>query len=152
LLLVHELNIIPLRWNEFYPIILLLIGSILLIQGIMKKTGGALFWGINLFGAGVFYSLRNYDVIPYYTIPNTWPIFSIILGLAFVSLFILNRKDWGVLIPGGLFLVIGLNYFLDYFNYWRLQTILQTYWPIALIVAGVIIILVNLSRKKTDEV
>ncbi|MBN1154656.1 hypothetical protein JXB12_07010 [candidate division KSB1 bacterium] len=148
LLLIHELDFIPVRWSQFFPVILVLIGLLLFIWGIRGRIGGGLFWGIVFLGAGIFYVIRNYELIPYHSMPTTWPIFSIILGIAFLSLFILNRNDWGVLIPAIVLLLIGLNYFLDYFNYWRLQEILHTYWPLSLVLAGVFVIVVSLNRKK----
>ena len=150
-LLCYEFNWIPLDWYQLYPIGMICIGLILVIWGIMKRTGNGLFWGIVVLGAGIFFALRNYDFIRYYSIHTMWPVFAIILGIAFLSLFILNRNDWGVLIPAVFLLFFGSNYFLEYFDYWRLQEFFHTYWPISLIVAGIIVVVVSLGRKRKDN-
>ena len=80
ILLIHRLNIFHFDWYQTYPLIFTLIGLTLLISGILNANGSALFWGTNFTLAGIFFLLRNYDVINYYYMHDVWPIFFMIFG------------------------------------------------------------------------
>lgn len=147
LLLFHKLNLFYFDWSRTYPMIFMLIGVTLLISSIMNKISSAIFWGTIFFLIGILFFLRNFNFIDYYYIHDIWPTFLIIFGIAFVILFIVNPKDWGVLIPGTILLFFGTTFLFKNFHYWRAQELIQRYWPLILIVIGIGIILGSLKKK-----
>jgi len=150
LLLVHKLSPYSFGWYEIYPLILMGLGALLFVSVPGKRDKGAVFPGTILFLLGLFFFLRNYDVIPYYYMREVWPIFLIILGLAFVAIFITKPRDWGVLIPAGIFLFLGVVFLLRkfYIIYWDVWDIVSDYWPVILIIIGGGIILGSLKRHQ----
>ena len=59
------------------------------------------------------------------------------LGLGFCLIWVLERKHWWALIPGGILVMVGLS------NFWGIMQ----FWPIALIALGVYL-LFDQSRRK----
>ena len=62
-----------------------------------------------------------------------WPLFLAAPGLGFILLYFLGKRDKGLLIPGGLLLLLGLLFLVRHLEYIR-------YWPVLLIVFGIILI------------
>ncbi len=149
LLLVHKLIPYSFGWYEMYPLILIGLGILLFVSILGKRDRGAIFPGTILFLLGLFFLLRNYDIIPYYYIREIWPVFLIILGLAFVAVFFTKPSDWGLLIPAGIFLLLGIVLLLRKLHiiYWDIWDIVSDYWPIILIIIGGGIILGSLKRQ-----
>jgi hypothetical protein len=149
LLLVHKLTPYSFGWYEIYPLILIALGALIFVSVIGKRDKGAVFFGTIFFLLGLFFFLRNYDIIPYYYMREVWPTFLIILGLAFGSIFITKPSDWGVLIPAGIFLFLGVVFLLRKLHviYWDIGDIIADYWPVILIIIGGGIILGALKRS-----
>ncbi len=149
LLLVNKLVPYAIGWFEIYPLILMAIAILIFISVIGKRDKGAVFFGTFLFLLGLFFSLRNYDIIPYYYMREIWPIILIILGLSFVSVFITKPADWGVLIPGGILLLLGIVFLLRKLDiiYLDIGDIIADYWPVILIIIGGGIIAGALKRQ-----
>lgn len=149
LLLIHKLTPYSFGWYEIYPLILISMGVLFFVSIIHKRDKGAIFPGTIFFLLGLFFFLRNYEIIPYYYMREVWPMFLIILGLAFVAIFITKPGDWGVLIPAGIFLFLGIVFLLRkfYIIYWDIWDIIADYWPVILIIIGGGIILGALKRQ-----
>ena len=154
-LLLHKLMPGFFGWREIYPLIFLAIGIWLIIEAILpgKPDRGAVFPGTIFLLLGVFFALRNYDLIPYYYLAEIWPIFLIILGFAFLSLFLVNPRDQGNLIPAGLFLFFGILLLLDKLEIidWNVWDTLADYWPVILILIGVAIIAKSMKKSVAEE-
>lgn len=148
ILLVHELNLFYLDWTRTYPIIFILIGLTLFVSVIINKNSSVVFWGTIFFLFGFFFFLRNFDFIEYYHPHDIWPIFFIIFGIAFIVLFVVKPQDWGVLIPGCLFVLIGTTFLARNFHFWRVQEIVERYWSLLLIIIGIGIILGSLKKRR----
>ncbi len=142
-------------WRELYPLFLLALGLWLIIEALLpgRKDRGAVFPGTVLFLFGLFFFLRNYDFIPYYYVHEVWPIFLIILGLAFFSLFLVNPRDRGSLIPASLFLFFGVVLLLQKLDViqWDFSDVFADYWPLILVFIGLGIIVSSLRRPGIDE-
>ncbi|NOZ62967.1 MAG: hypothetical protein GXO74_15025 [Calditrichaeota bacterium] len=142
-------------WRELYPLILLVLGIWLVIEAMLpdKKDRGAIFPGTILLLLGLFFSLRNYDLIPFYYVREVWPIFLIILGFAFLALFLVNPRDQGSLIPASLFLFFGVILLLRKLSIidWEIGNFFADYWPVILIFVGLGIIANSLRRPGIDE-
>ena len=149
LLLVNKLVPYSIGWYEIYPLILMALGVLIFISVIGKQDKGAVFFGTFLVLLGLFFFLRNFDIIPYYYMREVWPIFLIILGLSFVSVFITKPYDWGVLIPGGILLFLGIVFLLRKLHiiYLDIGDIIADYWPVILIIIGGGIILGALKKQ-----
>lgn len=149
LLLIHKLTPYSFGWYELYPLILIGLGLLFFASIVHKRDKGAVFPGTIVLLLGLFFFLRNYDIIPYYYMREVWPIFLIILGIAFLAIFITKPADWGVLIPAGIFLFLGIVFLLRKFHiiYWDIWDIIADYWPVILIIIGGGIILGALKRQ-----
>ncbi len=149
LLLVNKLVPYSIGWYEIYPLVLMAIGVLIFVSVIDKRDKGAVFFGTFFFLLGLFFFLRNFDIIPYYYMREVWPIILILLGLSFLSLFIAKPGDWGVLIPGGILLFLGIAFLLRKLHiiYLDIGDILADYWPVILIIIGGGIILGALRRQ-----
>lgn len=146
-------KIIPdlISWRHIYPVTLIGLGLWWLLSAgcYHKKDKGGIFPGTILFFIGLFFLLRNFDIVPYYYVRDIWPIFLIIFGLGFVASFFAKPTDWGVLIPGAIFLFLGVFFLLKmyYIIDWELWELIGDYWPVLLILIGGSIILGSLRRK-----
>lgn len=83
--------------------------------------------GIVLIIVGILLLIRNMDIFDF-SLSNFWPIIFIILGVAFhISYFSGKRTDPGLLVPGGLFLGLGVTFQISVlFNIWHIM------WPFIL--------------------
>ena len=156
ILLIHKLVPDFLGWRQLYPLIILGLGIMYLFRASMKprNSRGGVFPGTILLLAGIFFILRNYDLVPFYYVRDVWQVFVIIFGLGFLALYIANPKDWGVLIPAGIFIFIGVLSLLKmYFIIdWELWDILSDYWPTILILIGLAIIINSLRKENFKSV
>lgn len=149
LLFLDKLGFYSLRWSTTYPLILMLLGIIFFSWVWRRGDKGAVFPGTILFLLGVFLFLRNNYLLPAYYLWEFWPVFLIIVGLAFLVLFIFKPYDWGVLVPGGILLFFGTVLFLDniYYLPWQTRELVGTFWPVILIIIGIGIILGQFKRR-----
>jgi len=93
------------------------------------KNRGNLLLGIILVAIGALFLMRNFGIAGFqfltmrFVIARFWPvIFLVIPGLAFhFAFFSGNRRDAGILVPGGILLVIGITLQLSAsFGIWHL--------------------------------
>ncbi len=147
LLLIHKLNILYFDWPKTYPIVFVAIGIALFASYFFNRNSNSVFWGTIFTLGGVFFFLRNYHFIDYYYVREVWPVFMMILGIAFIVLFIVRPQDWGVLIPGGILLILGTSFLLRSLHLWHAQEIIRRYWPLLLILIGAGIILSSLKKN-----
>jgi hypothetical protein len=147
-LLMDKMRLFDFGWTEIYPIIFLLIAGVSFIHAFTDQKNSA-FWG-GMFGVlGVFFFLRNFELIPFYWFHEFWPI---ALGLGFFSLFIFSPKNWGVLIPGVILSGLGLMFTLESLDLIQdvfevVTDVIWTYWPLILILIGVGLILDSVKRQ-----
>ena len=148
LMLIHKLDLFYFCWTDVYPFIFIGIGVMLLITAQNHKNHSAIFWGTIFTLLGTFFFLRNFGFINYYFISEIWPIFMLIMAIGFITLFIFNPRDWGVLIPATLFLLIGTIFLLRNLHLEEAYDFLIHYWPLLLIIIGVVVIGSNLKKRK----
>ena len=152
LLLINKLLPGYLTWRHVYPLVLLALGILMLLSAFSRsrKDRGAVFPGTILFLIGLFFSLRNFDLVEYYYVREVWPIFLIIAGVGFLALFLVRPEDTGNLIPAGILLTLGVLFLLKklYLIDVELGEIIADYWPVILILIGANIIFVSLRRRR----
>ena len=150
LIILHKLDIFHIYWRDIYPVLFIGLGLWFFLNVFVKKQRGLAFPGTLFLLLGLFFVLRNYHIFYRFYIDEYWPIFLIILGLAFVVQFLFRPQDWGILIPGTIFLVIGLA-FLARTMHWLLpyeiEFYFEKYWPVLLILIGLGIILSSFKKK-----
>ena len=74
---------------------------------------------------------------------NLWPVFVIAPAVGFVSLYFGGAKDSDLLIPAGILTGLGIIFFLVSYN-------LGEYWPILLILIGIVMIVLHLLNKRKN--
>lgn len=148
-LLVNKLTSYSFGWDEIYPLILIALGVLIFISVIGKQDKGAVFFGTFFFLIGLFYFIKNCELISHYYMRAEWQTFLVILGLAFLSVFIAKPSDWGVLIPAAIFLFLGAGFLLRKFHviYWDIGHVISDYWPVILIIIGGGIIVGAVKRQ-----
>ena len=138
ILLLDSFDVIVFHWSY----ILIALGAAFFVISFISTDKGAVFPGTILFLTGLFFLLR-YNYILGDSMFYLWPIFPAIVGIAFLALFIFRPSDWGLLIPGGILLFVGiifLAYNYDFFDY-NPGRIVSRYWPVILIAIGAKMIL-----------
>jgi hypothetical protein len=97
---------------------------------------------INLL-VGVFFFAFTFKIVPWRDMAIFWPVFPLIVGIAFVVAFLFSGfHNWGLLIPGGIAAgvgVVGLAYTV--FREDEIIAPLLGYWPVLLIGLGILILI-----------
>jgi len=88
------------------------------------------FWGVLCILFGILF-LANYIFdINLFQMHNLWPLFILIPGLCFESIFYTTKKVPALLIPGGILSVIGMLFFFEIVTNWELSAYT---WPIYIV-------------------
>jgi hypothetical protein len=144
-------------------IALITIGAIFLLPNFTELTLRDL-WPILMLGPGVLFFIgfsadrRNYGLLMPGSILTTygllflfnsivgwqmmevlWPTFMLGPALGFLLMYFLGKKEMGLLVPGIVFGILTLTFFLH-------NTGFASFWPVLIIIAGIILIIK--SRKK----
>lgn len=143
------------HWFHIYPVLMFLISVFLFIETVRRRHSGSLFWGVVFFILGIFFCLRNFAIIPHFYPDEYWPVFLVALGAGFVAQFVYRPQNWGVLIPAGLFLFFGVGFSMYTFHgyFWGWESFIENYWPIALILIGILVFvrsLMSSDKEPTD--
>ncbi|MFC1564324.1 hypothetical protein ACFL6G_05270 [candidate division KSB1 bacterium] len=150
------------EWNLIIPLIAVLIGLKMWITALMTPHKGKVFPGTLFLVLGAFFFSYNYGLLDRYIYFDTiWPIFPTSLGLAFLSLFLVNFRNWLSLFPAVIFLGIGLISFaivLDAIDYWTIEDFwyenedlfynIGDWAPLLVIFIGLILIVSSIRRAK----
>ena len=154
-LLLDRLHLFMFGWVQIYPIIFLIIAAVSFLNAASGHKNSA-FWGGIFAVLGLFFFLRNFDIIPFFWFSEFWPIFLIALGVGFLVLYIFNPRDWGVLIPGfilvsigGLFALDSMSLIEDAFDF--IFEVVSVYWPLVFVLFGLGLILNSLRTAKESE-
>lgn len=157
--LLINLNVIPsLGINKMWPGIVVLVGLIFWLGFIFGKDHdpGLTFVGTIAILVGLFFFLFTLNVnlfglghVTWGAMGQLWPAFPLIVGLAFVVLWIAGRfRDGGVLVPAVVLLVVGIGGFaytlgdVPFF-----QDVLR-WWPLLLIGLGLLVLLRAIVRPR----
>lgn len=126
-----------LDWDFYWAVVLIIVGGVLFLYAIVKRSEGGIFPGSFLFLLGLIFLLYEIGVID--PLNETWPLILIVLGISFVMIFLIRPQDWGVLIPGGILVVLGLIFLLRNYRYisWDAVGDILQWWPLILVAMGV---------------
>jgi hypothetical protein len=100
---------------------LLMPGSILIVYGLLF----------------LYCSIEGWYLMSYW-----WPVFILGPGIGFFMMYILGEREKGMLVPASILSGIAILFMVSHSGLWR-------YWPVALIIIGVIMIIRN--RKGRSE-
>ncbi len=159
-LLLANLNLIPpFSIAQMWPGLVVLVGLMFWLGFIFGKEHdpGLAFVGTIVTLCGLFFFLFTFNVdllglgrVDWGDMTLLWPAFPLIVGLAFVVMWLAGRcRDGGLLIPAGILLLVGVGGFA--FTLGRVpifQNILQ-WWPLLLIVFGLVILIQAFTRSRT---
>lgn len=145
-ILFHNLGLITLSWKVLWPAFPLLVGLLLYFQFYNSRDKGILIPATLLTGIGIFFFFFTLpNGLPWARMGQWWPIFPLFLGLGFFFTYLADRKDTGLLIPTTVLLVVG-GIFLAGNVEWAMTYL--RYWPIILILVGLVVLLGNLGEGK----
>jgi hypothetical protein len=86
--------------------------------------------GGSLITFGVLFLLSNFHVL---SVEKFWPIFVLGPGISFIAAFIIQRKNYGFLMPGTILTIIGMMFFYCEWFSWNSMEYL---WPLFIIAPG----------------
>jgi hypothetical protein len=157
--LLVNLGVIPwLPISQMWPALVVLVGVLFWLGFILdrKHDPGLAFVGTIVTLTGLFFMLFTFNVnllglgrVDWGDMRLLWPAFPLIVGIAFVVMWLAGRcRDGGLLIPAGILLLVGLGGFaFTLGNVPLFQNILQ-WWPLLLIFFGIVILIQSIRRPR----
>ena len=146
-LLLDRLDVMDVEFSKIFWPIVILFGLMRVGQGFSRNIQRRVFVGTVIFLYGLFFFLRSTDYVDMHGqvfIPATF----LILGIAFFMMFLNNFKEWVFLLPAILLCGVGAAFILSELGYlyrYDVWEAVRLYWPLALVIIGLAIIL----RRKT---
>ena len=150
-LLLDRFNLVEVDFATIFWPLVMLFGLVAAGRGFSLNKRGKVFWGTIWFLYGLFFYLRSADFVD---VPSRMLLASsfLIFGIAFFMMFLNNIQDWMYLIPATILSALGVLFILaryDLISYWELRESIHLYWPVALILFGLAMIL---RRRRQDDV
>jgi len=151
LLLLNQLDIFSFDWNVLWPSLVILLGVFFFVR--VPRDRGAIFPGVLFFLTGLLFLAKNLAWNEPYIDVSIGGMLMIILGLAFVALYIVQPENWGLLIPAGLFLFFGFIVWADRVGIidWYTRRQILRLWPALLIFIGAGIVISGLQASKRPK-
>jgi len=131
-------------WTERYGLILL--GGIVLTQNLMRRKK-RITLGATLVFIGAFHLYLDYSDA---STRQLWPVYLLIPGFSLIASYALQTNRWFSLISG-IFLAAFGSIFLArelYLIPYGFAAAARTYWPLTLVLGGLIIVCVTLLKNK----
>ncbi len=110
-----------------------------------SKKQSNIFLGIFLILAGIFFLLIQLGKIHWV---NFWPIILIFLGLLFLVTFVIDRRNYGLLMPGTILTLVGLLFLYMTFKDWYCM---EALWPTFVLAPGIGFWLMHLLGPKSNQ-
>jgi hypothetical protein len=126
-------------FRDFGDYLLLMIGAVFMYAYFSTRAGyraGFLIPGAILLGIGTGHVLEKYDLLHFWQ--GAADISGLTLGLGFCLIWVLERRHWWALIPGGILVASSLS---DSLMIGRL-------WPLGLILLGAYLLYEQYRRSK----
>jgi hypothetical protein len=135
--------------DRIYPFFLLTIAIVLLIEAVWKGRASLFFWSVVVLQIGLFFGLRNFGVLPYFSGEEYWPFFLFAAGLGFFALFLFQPDRWGTLVPAALLLFFGLTASMETFDTVprALEWLHDHFGPVFLLLSGSVLLIHSAVRK-----
>jgi hypothetical protein len=130
----NNFEAINLDWEVLWTYFILLLGLIFWLGFIFDRSkDGLIMPGTILLTYGIILNLHmrfgNMDIL--------WPFFILGPAFGFYAMYLLGKRDRGLLIPAVILTIIGSIFLLQSYSYIRYV------WPLVLVVLGVLLLLRN---------
>ena len=138
-MLLHRLHVVSIHWQTLVWAIIALFGLYRALDGFAVNMRGRIFWGSLIFFVGLYNVLRWLDVV-YLDRSYLFPLFVAAVGGSFLITYLSSPREWHILVPSVFFLGLGglmIGTEMGYLYRWDVIPLVNTYWPVALIVFGV---------------
>lgn len=90
----------------------------------MEEKKHNLIWGILLIAVGGIFLIGNFTSLG---MDGLWPLFPLAVGIAFWVGYFHDKKNFGLLMPGSILIVVSLLFFYCiFYGWWRMEYL----WPV----------------------
>lgn len=151
-LLLDRLHVLYIGFGHVLWAAVLLLGALHVAQGFSLNARGKIFWGTVIFLYGLYFLLHTFPTIVFRShlfVPATF----LIIGAGFFMMYLNNFRKWSLLIPAIILFSVGTAILLgrlELSSFWEVGWSIRRYWPVVLILLGLIILLKNqVKRRKT---
>lgn len=147
-MLLHRLGVVDFGWHAALWGIVALFGAFKLVMAFTTRRSGAAFWGTVLLMLGGYQMLEELGMV-YISSYLLFPWTVVLVGVGFLMMFAVQPRNWHVLVPSVVFMGAGALMVLaelGYFDRWDVVDAFRQYWPIALILFGITLLL---NRKSS---
>lgn len=127
---------------------LFILGILGLLKGLSASPRRNIYLPVFILTLGAYYLLGDAG---FYYIDRglTITVVILLLGVSFYPLYFLVNRKWSYLLYGNLIMAVGLlflAYYLDYIPTYIFRTVVEDYWPVALIIIGIAYLINSLIR------
>jgi len=148
-ILMKKFHVITFRTSELIWPLFALMGLFVTGRGLADHRKGKIVGGTVIFLYSIFFFVRSMDSF-YVPIDLIVPATFLIFGIVFLMLFVNRPGDWYFLVPGIVLMAVGTSIMLTEYGYWygwEVRYYLKTWWPAALVLLGLGMILKRRGQK-----
>lgn len=151
LLLLNNLAVFHVEFDSIWPLGLAAFGLLFFFSVPGKAHKGAVFPGTIFLLTGLFLFLWENRIIPRGD-GTMWPPFLIIVGIAFVVLYIWDRREHETLLLGVILAAVGAIFMADTYYYlpWSPWELIVRSWPLVLVFIGGSILVRGWERRRLE--
>lgn len=164
------------KTNSFWGVVLIVVGLVVLADRytVFELPGIGQLWPLFLlvpglvFEASYFSTRKNpgilvpggiltilgglflFEIVTKWNyVMYTWPVYLLAVAFGLIQLYIFDKRDSGLLIPIAILVVVALSSYTSLIWGWSIVHVIRLKWifPIALIIAGIIIFIQNKKVK-----
>ena len=144
------------HFSAFLAFLLVAVGSLFAIIAIMfNKQPSYLFFALFFFLVGLYSFLSVLGIIPRFIFFRAWPLISVFSGMALLTAGWYNYRNFRskFVVPSCVFLFLGLTLLIFSFRLvtFSFQQFILNWWPLLIILVGIILLLRSLSGKNNRE-
>jgi hypothetical protein len=142
-----------LDWSNFWPLIPMIAGVGMLVMAFVadnpKERAGWVIWGTIALLVGAFFMITTTGILSWEDQGTLWPVYPLIVGVAFLAAYVTTGLSQpGFLVPGVILTLVGLV-FLGIVFTGSSYDYAGKIWPIFLIIAGILILVLPRARHAT---
>jgi hypothetical protein len=148
-------GVLGLNWGTIWPVFPMVVGGGLITIGMISQVKESRTWlvfgGTIPFLVGLYFLLINTGILETGSVGRLWPVFPMIVGLAFLAAFFASGMDYKWLLFPAIVLIgfsvtfLSLLWTRTSFEY------IGKLWPLALIVIGVALLVTRLLGQQNKQ-
>ena len=142
-MLLDRLDVLTFGWKPVLWALVMFFGIAKATSGFSREKRANIFWGTFFFLFGTYMLLHNLDLIDV----RSYMVFHVVLlivGSGILMMYFSSPKEWHLLVPALLLVVIGGVMVLTELGYFYRYDVVETirlYWPVGLILFGIALVL-----------